>query len=152
MSILKSLTKQVRVKEYLEQELIDGSGSFPVVVFEGAVVGLDTQGAVRMTYKDNVRFSAFGFPMETLKQTFGEPGTIHKGLWIEQYRRTEPREWVTPDGEIIMITHDYRITDGSFAEDQPKAHPEAESRTPVDHLSGEVFSGNVRKNDLQPQI
>jgi len=146
MSALRKLSRQVKVKQYLEQERHDGSGSFPVVVFEGFVTKVSANGGTQSEFKDNVRFSLFGSSLDVAKETFGEVGTIHKDMWIRQFRREKPREWTNPDtGEVFTITHDYTIVDEE-ADREIRAREEVMSQKqsapaqsqPIEHVPMEV--------------
>lgn len=146
MSALRKLSRQVIVKQYLERERHDGSGSFPVVVFEGFVTKVTANGGTHSEYKDNVSYSLFGSSLEVAKKTFGEVGTIHKDIWIRQYRREEPREWTNPEtGQVVTITHDFTIVDEE-ADREIRALEEAMSQKqsapaqsqPIEHVPMEV--------------
>ena len=138
MSIFSKLASQVTVKEFINQERNDGSGSFPVVVIAGPVVGLSSDGSVKVTKKDNVRVPFFGFEMSEIKETFPPVGERIAGVKIEQYVLPEPREWENPEtGEIMAVLYGYRMVpnDGSLSQapqpDTKSAPSEATKREPA---------------------
>lgn len=160
MSIFSQLASRITVKEFIEQELNDGTGSFPVVVVQGPVISLGRDGSTRITKRDNVRIPMFGYEMDEVKEVFPEIGKKITGVKIEQFVLPEAREWENPEtGEIITVQYGYRIvpTDGSLpqAPSRRTDYPESVGQRPKEQppIESQVFSGSSRSNnDLQPQI
>ena len=160
MSIFLKIASNVKVKSFEEQELLDGSGSFPVVIVEGPVVARGSDGSTRITKKDSVRIPFFGFDIDEAKEVFPAPGERIPGVRIEQYLLETPREWENPEtGEIITVQYGYTIvpTDGSLpqAPSRRTGYPESVGQRSKDQppIESQVFSGSSRSNnDLQPQL
>ena len=160
MSIFSKLANMVKVKSFEEQQLLDGSGSFPVVIIEGPVVARGSDGSIRITKRENIRVPMFGYEMDEIKKVFPAPGERIPGVRVEQYLLETPREWENPEtGEIITVQYGYTIvpTDGSLpqAPSRRTGYPEPVGQRSKEQppMESQVFAGSSRsKNDLQPQF
>lgn len=133
MSIFAKLASQVTVKEFINQELNDGTGSFPVVVVQGPVIGRANDGSVRITKRDNVRVPLFGYTMEEVQDLFPAVGDKIAGVKIQQELLQEPRQWDNPEtGERITVLYRYEMVpaDGSLSQAPVTQAPAGEAPKP----------------------